>query len=390
MPKERCSVEESASIAKGVRVVVVADDFSRDLIDPIGRALSFRGCLVQDFYIAAAEQKGDRRSISDLQKAFREGAVGILISSSGSGLGMVLNKLPGVVVTTCFTRAMAVEVAELPEINGCEVAAGMPLDTILDIAVSFVAKLSNRNSGSRDSGKKIEIGKTLQAAPYLHWPTEVERLDEKSAVAQSIADIPSDGDVIGIGSGSSAYLALRAIAKRVREEEISIKIIPSSYEIEIAASSLGLPTATLREARPVWVVDGADEVDDELRVLKGRGGALFREKLLWQSAPKVYVATDSSKRVSRLGTNFPVPIEVHPAAVELLLDHLAGLRNLVDAGLRPAQGKDGPVITETGFLIMDAFFADIPDGLHADLKSMPGVLETGIFQGFNVELLHEG
>lgn len=225
------------------------------------------------------------------------------------------------------------------------------------------------------------------ASAYLRWPAAVSNRQAREQVAASVAAMANDGDTIGIGSGSNAYLALRAIARRANREGLSLRVIATSYEIEIAAAELGLPMASLRESSPVWAVDGADEVDPALRVLKGRGGAMFREKLLWAAAPKVYLVADASKQVARLGSNFPLPIEVHPSGLELVLRFLRGFPFVTDAAVRLAGGKDGPVITETGFLVIDATMEEIPPGFHAEVKALPGVLETGLFEGYEVSLV---
>jgi ribose 5-phosphate isomerase A len=240
-------------------------------------------------------------------------------------------------------------------------------------------------SGGRDRAGTPEAA--LHASPFLRWPQSITNRQAREHVAARIAAEVADGDTIGIGSGSGSYLALRAIARRVREQSLTVRVIATSYEIEIAASGLGLPMTSLRQSRPVWVVDGADEVDPAMRVLKGRGGAAFREKLLWASAPRVYLAVDASKQVARLGSNFPVPIEVHPGGLEHLLEFLHQVPFVTDAVVRLAGGKDGPVITETGFLIVDAAMSEIPEGFHAEVKGLPGVLETGLFEGFNVSLV---
>lgn len=225
------------------------------------------------------------------------------------------------------------------------------------------------------------------ASTFLRWPATVTDLPAKEQVAASVADLVTNGDTIGIGSGSNAYLALRAIARRVHQESLSLRVIASSYEIEIAAADLGIPLASLRERAPAWVVDGADEVDPALRALKGRGGAMFREKLLWVAASRVYLVADASKHVARLGTRFPLPIEVHPSGLEYVLRFLHELPFVNDATVRLAGGKDGPVVTETGFLVIDATMSEIPAGFHAEVAALPGVLETGLFEGYNVSLV---
>jgi ribose 5-phosphate isomerase A len=224
------------------------------------------------------------------------------------------------------------------------------------------------------------------ASAALHWPREVINADVKLDVARRVALRAADGDLIGIGSGSTAYLTLWAIGTRARNEGLDLRVIPTSYETEVAAGTLGLPLARLGQAVPAWSVDGADEVDPAGRLLKGRGGALFREKLLWSTSARMILVIDPSKRVQRLGTRFPNPIEVHPHGVEIVM---SGLRELgcADAALRIGDGKDGPVITEAGFLLIDAHFDHIAPGLHAQIKSISGVLETGLFEGYEYEIV---
>jgi ribose 5-phosphate isomerase A len=223
------------------------------------------------------------------------------------------------------------------------------------------------------------------ASPLLHWPLEVKNLEIKLRVAEHVAARAADGDVIGLGSGSAAYLSLWAVGKRVRSEGLRVAVIPTSYETEIAATTLGLPLERLGQVAPNWSVDGADEVDPSGRLLKGRGGALFREKLLWSTSSHMILVIDSSKRVDRLGTGFPVPIEVHPNAVEHTAQFLR-LHGCREVLLRTGTGKDGPVITESGFLILDAHFDEIPHGMQSQLKQLSGVLETGLFEGYEYEI----
>jgi ribose 5-phosphate isomerase A len=224
------------------------------------------------------------------------------------------------------------------------------------------------------------------ASGVLRWPEEVANLPDKLRVAARVAQIAAEGETIGIGSGSAAYLALWAIGRRAQAESLRLAVVPTSYETETAAVTLGLPMVPLGRIKPSWSVDGADEVDRAGRVLKGRGGALFREKLLWASSGRIYLAIDATKFVDRLGSRFPLPVEVHPAAVTLATDALeaAGARS---CELRIGHGKDGPVITESGNLLVDAQFDEIPTGLHAALKQVPGVIETGLFEGYEYDVI---
>ncbi len=227
---------------------------------------------------------------------------------------------------------------------------------------------------------------TWQASPYLRWPTQIAHAQAKVAAARRLAAMVEAHDVVGIGSGSSAYLALRAIAERAGEEGLPVTVVTSSLETDMAAATLGLPLARLGEATVSWMVDGADEVDPQMRFLKGRGGALFKEKLLWASCERRYVALDASKRVDVLGRRFPVPVEVHPNAVRPVAAVLLEA-GATDVALRTGSGKDGPVVTESGFVLLEARFKEVPLGLHDEVKRVPGVLETGIFEGYQAELV---
>jgi ribose 5-phosphate isomerase A len=138
--------------------------------------------------------------------------------------------------------------------------------------------------------------------------------------------------------------------------------------------------------RPNWSFDGADEVSPEGYFLKGRGGAMFREKILMVSSPTRYLLVDRSKLVDRLGQTFPVPVEVYPEALHHVESELPRL-GATSVELRLGLRKDGPVITEAGNLILDAAFSSIESTLERDIKAIPGVIESGLFIGYDVNLL---
>jgi len=223
-------------------------------------------------------------------------------------------------------------------------------------------------------------------ATTLQWTKEISNREQKEAVAAKIAERVRDGDVIGVGSGSTSYLALLAISKKVKEQKLSVLAIPTSHEVSLTCSIMGLPTSTLLNARPDWYFDGADEVDPKKNLIKGRGGAMFAEKLVMKSAPENYILVDSSKFVSQLGEKFAAPIEVDPRAVNLVETELSKL-GVKEVQMRMALAKDGPVITEAGNLILDVRFNQIEDGYEKEVKSIPGVIESGLFMGFNLEIL---
>ncbi len=220
----------------------------------------------------------------------------------------------------------------------------------------------------------------------LEWSSAIINLEGKQKVADEIAMRVKDGDILGVGSGSTVYVALLTIAKRIKEEGLKVKAIPTSIEISLFCTKLGIPLTTLYEYKPDWLFDGADEVDPDKSLIKGRGGAMFKEKLLISSSPKNYIIVDDSKLVKKLGTNFPVPIEVFPTALLHVEEELKkiGVSELL---LRPAKGKDGPIITENGNLILDARFHNIGKDMEQAIKSITGVIESGLFINYNVEIL---
>jgi ribose 5-phosphate isomerase A len=221
----------------------------------------------------------------------------------------------------------------------------------------------------------------------LTWSGAIKNEDAKREVAARLAEKLRDGQTIGVGSSSTSFLTLQALAARAEKEGLRFTGIPTSVEVALACTSLGIKTATLVESRPDWSFDGADEVDGAKRLIKGRGGALYQEKLMMASAPESYIVVDRSKLVERLGQNFPAPVEIDPAALSLMYDKLEDLPGLTDIVLRTGSGKDGPIITERGNLIVDLHFDHIPEDTHARLKALPGVVETGLFFGYDFELL---
>lgn len=220
----------------------------------------------------------------------------------------------------------------------------------------------------------------------LQWSGEIANRESKERVAAEIAARVETGDVLGAGSGSTVYLALFAIAERIRRENLKVEVIPASLEISMACLQLGIPQTTLWDKRPDWAFDGADEVDPAHNLIKGRGGAMFKEKLLIKSAAKTYIIVDESKFVGRLGAKFPVPVEVFPHALAYVEDALKQL-GATEIVLRPAKGKDGPVLTENGNLILDTRFHSIGLSLEKEIKQITGVIDSGLFIGYDVEVM---
>lgn len=218
------------------------------------------------------------------------------------------------------------------------------------------------------------------------WPDNIHNRESKQKVAMQIAAKVNDGDTIGIGSGSTSYLALLAIAERIKIEKLMIKAVPTSIEIALKCNSLGIPVISLNERRPDWCFDGADEVDPNNHLIKGRGGAMFKEKLIMSASERNYIIIDQSKQVDKLGTKFPVPVEVFPSSLMITEAELKklGANEII---LRPAQGKDGPVISESGNLILDVTFDTIDKDMEYKIKGITGVIESGLFQNLRAEII---
>jgi ribose 5-phosphate isomerase A len=227
-------------------------------------------------------------------------------------------------------------------------------------------------------------------AGEFDWTGSISNREAKEEAGRRVAAEVRDGQVIGVGSGSTSYLAILAIARRVRDEGLRISTVCTSHEVTMACAAAGLPVTSLLEARPDWCFDGADEVDPDRSLIKGRGGAMFLEKLVMQAALKSYILVDSSKLVAKLGEKFAVPVEFYPDALHVVERELGQL-GASELKLRIAGGiggtKDGPVITQTGNFIFDVRFAEIGKSVERDIKAITGVVESGLFIGYDVELI---
>ena len=214
----------------------------------------------------------------------------------------------------------------------------------------------------------------------------ISNIEEKKKLGEMIANKVKDGQVIGFGSGSTSYIAILSIEEKLKNEGINITAIPTSYEIKMLCSYLGIKTASLIECKPDWSFDGADEVDNNNWLIKGRGGASFKEKLNIVNSPITYILIDKTKRVSKLGEKFKIPVECILENVNYIKEELIKMGGK-DITLRKAVGKDGPIITENSNIILDVKFENIEENLEKKIKCIPGVIESGLFIGYNVEIL---
>jgi ribose 5-phosphate isomerase A len=221
---------------------------------------------------------------------------------------------------------------------------------------------------------------------YNSWSLPVSNRAAKEELGRRVAENVRDGQAIGVGSGSTAYVAIGAIADRVRRDGVRVEVICTSAEVTLACAAVGLPVASLLQRRPDWAFDGADEVDPGRNMIKGRGGAMFMEKIMMHASPKNFILVDRSKLVDRLGEKFPIPVEVLPIAAQVVERELSAI-GAIDIALRMAVKKDGPVITENRNFILDVKFREIHKALERDIKAVPGVIESGLFWGRDVEIL---
>ena len=202
---------------------------------------------------------------------------------------------------------------------------------------------------------------------------------EKEAAARASLEYIKDGHVVGLGTGSTAAYFIKLLGEKVKRG-LRIRGIPTSVRSDELARSLGIPVITLDDCQEIDVtVDGADEVDPELRLIKGGGGAALREKIVASATKQLVIVADASKRVQRLG-KFPLPVEVIRFAQALVAKRIAALG--ADVQLR--RNADGtPYITDENNHILDCRFGEIrdPDNLGRELSEMPGVVEHGLFLG---------
>jgi ribose 5-phosphate isomerase A len=202
----------------------------------------------------------------------------------------------------------------------------------------------------------------------------------KRAAGYEAAERVKDGMIIGLGTGSTVMYTMERLSQRLKEG-LTIAGIPTSFQTAIRAREYGIPLTTLDDHPAIdLAIDGADEVDPQLRLIKGRGAAHTREKCVAAAARQFIVVIDEQKLVPRLGCQ--VPVEVIPFAIRPVMDQLItmGCTPVLREGVR----KDGPVITDNMNFILDAKFVTItePEKLEASIGLIPGVVESGLFCGF--------
>jgi ribose 5-phosphate isomerase A len=202
---------------------------------------------------------------------------------------------------------------------------------------------------------------------------------EKEAAARASLQFVQDGQVVGLGTGSTAAYFIKLLGEKVKKG-FRVRGIPTSVRSRDLAQSLGIPLTTLDECQEIAVtVDGADEVDPQLRLIKGGGGALLREKIVASATRQLVIVADASKQVQKLG-KFPLPVEVIRFSQALVAKRIAALG--ADVQLR-LDGAGQPYVTDENNHILDCRFGEIvdADSLARQLSDMPGVVEHGLFIG---------
>lgn len=205
----------------------------------------------------------------------------------------------------------------------------------------------------------------------------------KQEVGRAAADRVQSGSIVGLGTGSTTAYTIQFLGDRLKSGELKDIIgIPTSFQAEVLAKQYGIPLTTLDAVDHIDIaIDGADEVDPQKNLIKGGGAAHTREKIVDYLANEFIVVVDSSKIVDRLGSSFPVPVEVIPMALAPVMRAIEKLGGKPE--LRMGVKKAGPVITDQGNMVIDVKFDNIndPADLEKTLNNIPGVLENGIFVG---------
>jgi ribose 5-phosphate isomerase A len=205
--------------------------------------------------------------------------------------------------------------------------------------------------------------------------------DPKEIAGRRAAELIENGMCVGLGTGSTVHHTITRLGERIRSEGISVRCVPTSVDTERKARSLDIPLVGLDEVEEIdLTIDGADEIDSRFDMIKGGGGALLREKVVASISRREAIVVGASKVVRRLGTTFPLPVEVVPFAIVPVGRALARL------GCSPARRLAGgrPQVTDNGNAILDCRFeAGIEDAaeLEKRIASIPGVVESGLFVG---------
>lgn len=224
----------------------------------------------------------------------------------------------------------------------------------------------------------------------------IEKGKKTSAYMAIDENLNKDIKVMGIGSGSTIVYAVERLAERIKNENLDICCIPSSYQSKQLLVKYNIPVSDLETFTSIdLTIDGADEIDKDLTCIKGGGGCHLQEKLVAHCAKNFILIADSRKRSTKLGQNWQngIPIEVLPLAHRLVqetIENLYGGKAILREYSGPGRGKAGPVVTDNGNFILDWKFETKDDNdnvnydwksINTSIKMIPGVIETGLFIG---------
>ena len=209
-------------------------------------------------------------------------------------------------------------------------------------------------------------------------------LGKKSAAYRAVEENVQNGMIIGIGSGSTVVYAVEKLKMLISEKKLSVKCIPTSFQSYQLIVENGLNLVSLDQYPSIDLdLDGADEIDEDLNLIKGGGGCLVQEKIIASNSKRLIIIADFRKKSKKLGENWikGVPIEVIPLAYVPIIEKLKNLG--AKPKLRMAQAKAGPLITDNGNFIIDADFGIIksPNEINESVLKIPGVVDTGLFVG---------
>jgi len=202
----------------------------------------------------------------------------------------------------------------------------------------------------------------------------------KLTAARAAVEYIKDGQVVGIGSGTTIAHAIHCLGEKIKDTGIKIVTVPTSYQSAMLLTEYRIPTSVLNEYPELDIaIDGTDEFDPNFNLIKGGGGALTQEKIVDSAAKRLIIIADESKKVSVLGEKVALPIEIIPMAHKSVEKKIKEFTTEIQ--LRMANKKLGPVVTDNGNFIIDARFHKIkdPEKLEKELNNIPGVVENGLF-----------
>eukprot|EP00897_Mesotaenium_endlicherianum_P003790 jgi/Mesen1/3439/ME000194S02587 len=256
-------------------------------------------------------------------------------------------------------------------------------------ALTAKASLSSVKAVSR---KQLAIVAADNGVPAASTLDPKLQDDMKRAVAKRAAELVQPGMVVGLGTGSTACMAIEELGKRITAGKLKDVVgIATSYQARVLARQFGVKTVDLNDVNHVDIaIDGADEVDANMNLIKGGGAAHTMEKVVDTIAKNTVIIVDQSKVVSKLGLSTPVAVEVLPYAISPVVRALVAIGGSPE--IRSALKKDGPVITDLGNMIVDVSFPGIEDAaaLEQQINMIPGVIENGLFVGITQTVLVSG